>query len=88
MNGLDVQPDNSTTRNRVIGNATWSLHAADKPAVQLAGGVVRSVDGYNVIDEQFFYQDLEQDTAEHRLAQALADQIVLAMGVYFDKHPG
>ena len=69
-------------------SGTWSLRSADNPAVQLAGGSVRSVDGYNIIDEQFFYQDLEEDAAEHRLAQALADQIVLAMGVYFDKHPG
>ena len=88
ISGLDVQADNSTTRNRTVGNATWSLRSADNPAVQLAGGSVRSVDGYNIIDEQFFYLDLEEDAAEHRLAQALADQIVLAMGVYFDKHPG
>ena len=88
VSGLDVQADNSTTRNRTVGNATWSLHAADNPAVQLAGGSVRSLDGYNIIDEQFFYQDLEQDATERRLAQALADQIVLAMGVYFNKHPG
>ncbi len=88
VSGLDVQADNSTTRNRAVGNATWSLHSADSPAHQLAGGVVRSVDGYNIIDEQFFYQDLEEDATEHRLAQALADQIVLAMGIYFDKHPG
>ena len=88
VSGLDVQADNSTTRNRTVGNATWSLRLADNPGVQLTGGTVRSVDGYNIIDEQFFYQDLEEDAAEHRLAQALADQIVLAMAVYFDKHPG
>ena len=87
VSGLDVQADNSTTRNRAVGNATWSLRLADNPALQLAGGTVRSVDGYNIIDEQFFYQDLEEDAVEHRLAQALADQIVLAMGVYFDGHP-
>ena len=88
VTGLDVQADNSTTRNRAIGNATWSLRSADNPAIQLAGGTVRSVDGYNIIDQQFFYQDLEEDATERRLAQALADQIVLAMGIYFDKHPG
>ena len=88
VQALGVQADNSTTRNRDIGNATWILHAADNPAVKLAGGSVRSVDGYNIIDEQFFYQDLEEDATQRRLAQALADQIVLAMGVYFDKHPG
>ena len=87
IEGLGVQNDNSTTRNRNVGSATWALHPANDPTVSLAKGYVRSVDGYNVIDEQFFYQDLEQDAADHRLAQALADQIVMNLGLYFDKHP-
>ena len=88
VQGLGVQADNSTTRNRDIGMATWNLFATDNPTQHLAGGTVRSLDGYNIIDEQFFYADLQEDYAEHRLAQALADQIVLALGVYFDKRPG
>ncbi len=88
VQGLGLQADNSTTRNRDIGIATWSLRLADNPAVRLAGGSVRSLDGYNIIDEQFFYADLQEDAAQHRLAQSLADQIVMAMSVYFDQHPG
>ena len=88
VQALGVQADNSTTRNRDVGSATWVLHPADDPAKALTYGTVRSVDGYNIIDEQFFYQDLEEDATQRRLAQALADQIVLAMGVYFDRHPG
>jgi LPS-assembly lipoprotein len=88
IQGLDVQADNSTTRNRDVGTASWSLHASDTPLVWLAGGTVRSVDGYNIIDQQFFYQDLEEDATQRRLAEALANQIVLAVGVFFDKHPG
>ncbi len=87
IEGLGVQNDNSTTRNRNVGSATWSLHSVADPGVAIAKGMVRSVDGYNVIDEQFFYQDLQQDAVEHRLAEALADQIVLNLGLYFDKHP-
>lgn len=87
IQGLGVQADNSTTRNRDVGTATWTLRKVDSPLVALASGTVRSLDGYNVIDEQFFYQDLSEDVAQHRLAQALADQIVLGMGLYFDKHP-
>ena len=88
VQGLGVQADNSTTRNRDVGNAVWTLTAADSPGLKLAGGGVRSVDGYNIIDEQFFYADLQEDQTQHRLAQALADKIVLAMSLYFDKHPG
>ena len=88
VQGLGVQADNSTTRTRDVGSASWTLFAADNPGVKLAGGSVRSVDGYNIIDEQFFYADLQEDQTQHRLAQTLADQIVLEMGIYFDKHPG
>jgi LPS-assembly lipoprotein len=87
IQGLGVQSDNSTTRARDVGTAVWSLRAAGQTD-QLAGGTVRSLDGYNIIDEQFFYADLSQDAVEHRLASALADQIVTGIAVYFDKHPG
>jgi LPS-assembly lipoprotein len=86
VQSLDTQADNSTTRNRAVGTATWTLHAVDNPAVRLAGGTVRSVDGYNIIDEQFFYSDLSQDAVEHRLADALAGEITLGLSLYFDKH--
>jgi LPS-assembly lipoprotein len=84
---VNVQEDNSVTRLRNVGTATWTLLPYDGSAVKLAGGTVRSVDGYNVIDEQFFYQNLEEEAVERRLADALADQIVLGLSVYFDKHP-
>jgi LPS-assembly lipoprotein len=87
IQGLGVQSDNSTTRNRDIGTAVWSLHPAGNASVQIAGGTVRSLDGYNIIDEQFFYADLSEEAAERRLAGALADQIVTGLAVYFEQHP-
>ena len=86
VQGVGVQSDNSTTRNRDVGNAVWSLHSADNSAVQIAGGSVRSLDGYNIIDEQFFYADLSQEAVQRRLAEALADQIVQGIAVYFNTH--
>jgi LPS-assembly lipoprotein len=83
--GVGVQENNFTTRNRSVGNATWILHPANNASDKLAFGVVRSVDGYNIIDEQFFYQDLSEDAVEHRLAEALADQIKLGLALYFEK---
>lgn len=85
--GVGVQENNFTTRNRSVGNATWVLHPAANASDKLAFGVVRSVDGYNIIDEQFFYQDLSEDAVQHRLAEALADQIKLGLALYFEKHP-
>ena len=85
--GLGIQNDNSSTRLRDIATAAWSLHVAGPAGAQLASGKVRSVDGYNIIDEQFFYSDLEEDAAQHRMGEAIADQIVQALGIFFRKHP-
>jgi LPS-assembly lipoprotein len=84
---VNIQEDNSVTRLRNVGTATWSLFPSDGGTVKLAGGTVRTVDGYNVVDSQFFYQNVEEEAAERRLADALSDQIVLGLSVYFDKHP-
>ncbi len=83
---LGVQSDNSFTRQRDIGRATWQLYPLGNTASPLVKGNVRSVDGYNVIDEQYFYMDLSEEATQRRLAQALADQIVIGLGVYFGKH--
>jgi LPS-assembly lipoprotein len=84
---LGIQSDNSFTRQRDIGRANWALYPLANPTAPLAKGNVRSVDGYNVIDEQYFYLDLSEEATQRRLAQALADQIVIGLGAYFGKHP-
>ena len=88
VQALNVQADNSTTRNRDVSTATWSLHLVDSPAATLASGTARSLDGYNILDEQFFYATLEQEETQRRQAEALANQIALAVGVYFDRNTG
>ncbi len=85
---VDIQIDNSSTRNRDVGSAVWSLRSASNSAVPVASGTVRTVDGYNIIDEQFFYATLSEEAAQRRLASALADQIVQGVAVYFRSHPG
>ena len=87
VQALGIQADNSSTRNRDIGSAIWSLRSAANSAVQVTGGTVRSIDGYNIIDEQFFYATLSEEAAQRRLASALADQIVEGVAVYFRSHP-
>ena len=84
---LGIQSDNSSTRTRDIGLAVWSLRSASNSAVPVTSGTVRSLDGYNIIDEQFFYATLSEEQAQRRLASALADQIVQGVAVYFRSHP-
>ena len=84
---LGIQPDNSSTRSRNIGTAIWSLRSAANSAVQVTGGTVRTLDGYNIIDEQFFYATLSEEAVQRRLASALADQIAQGVAVYFRSHP-
>jgi LPS-assembly lipoprotein len=86
MEQLGIQTDNSFTRQRDIGRASWQLFPLDNPTSPLARGNARSVDGYNVIDEQYFYMDLSEEATQRRLAEALADQIVIGIGAYFGKH--
>ncbi len=87
VESLGIQSDNSNTRMRDIGRADWALFPLGSSTNVLATGKVRSVDGYNVIDEQYFYMDLSEEATQRRLADALADQIVTGIGVYFTKHP-
>ena len=84
---ISVQSDNSVTRLRDVGRANWALFPLGVGTGELARGNVRSVDGYNIIDEQYFYMDLSEEATQRRLADALADQIVTGLGVYFGKHP-
>jgi LPS-assembly lipoprotein len=41
------------------------------------------VDGYNLINAQYFASDLENEVVQRRLANALADQITMQLAVYF-----
>ncbi len=84
---IGIQNDNSSTRTRVNGNATWSLRAVGTGTPEITGGIVRTLDGFNIIDEQYFYSDLSQDAADHRVADNLADQITQALALYFRSHP-
>jgi LPS-assembly lipoprotein len=84
--GLSIQSDNSSTRTRETGAASWRLHnVAD--AKTLAAGQTNALDGFNVMNGQYFYGDLSTEAAEKRLAEELADQIVARLAVYFKTHP-
>jgi LPS-assembly lipoprotein len=83
--GIAIRQDNTTTRIRLIGNATYTLVAQDPGRTTITSGTARAVDGFNIFDEQYFASDLENEVVQRRLAEALADQITLQLAVFFRK---
>jgi LPS-assembly lipoprotein len=85
---IAIQPDSSVTRVRLAGSATWTLTAQDPQRTTLATGSARTMDGYNILDEQIFSADMENEMVQQRIAEAIADQITLQLAAYFNKHAG
>jgi LPS-assembly lipoprotein len=81
--GIAVQSNNTTTRLRAIGNANWTLVAEDPGRTKLTSGFAKSVDAFNIIDEQYFAADLENEALQRRIAAAIADQITMQIAIYF-----
>ena len=67
----------------MIGSAPWSLRALSLEAPVLTQGSSRVLDGYNILDQQYFAADLENETATRRIAYTLADQITQQVGAFF-----
>jgi len=84
--GVSVQPDNSMTRIRITGSALWILHRANDPKT-LAKGSVRAIDGFDVLNGQFFGQDLEAQAVNKRVLENMAEQITDHLALYFKSHP-
>jgi LPS-assembly lipoprotein len=85
--GLGIQPDNSTTRIRIIGNVSWALVTRDARRATVTSGQARVVDGLNPFNEQYFAQDLETEAVIRRVSEALAEKITADLALWFDKHP-
>ena len=86
--GIGIESDNASTRNRFVGTAYWSLHTPGTIGQRITGGIARTVDGNDVIAAQFFYSDLNAEAVNRRIGEAIADQIVQALAKYFRTHPG
>lgn len=84
---IGIQRDNTTSRVRLVGTASWSLVALGPQRRTLTSGVTREVDGYNVIDQQYFASDQANESVQRRMASAIADQITLRVAMYFRRHP-
>ncbi|MEJ1979158.1 MAG: LPS assembly lipoprotein LptE [Acetobacteraceae bacterium] len=84
--GLGIQSDSTITRLRLVGTGTWSLKRLDPGRTLVTSGVARSLDGFNVLDQQYFAADMENESAQRRIADALAEQITLQIASYFSRH--
>lgn len=83
---IAILPNSNPTRIREIGTASWTLVAQDPARTTVTSGSARAVDGYNLIEAQYFAADLENEVVQRRLAEALADQITLQLAIYFRQH--
>ncbi len=81
--GIAIQRDNSITRERLVGSADFTLIGNDPARPTLFGGSARNVDGFDIIDQEFFNADLQRETVTRRITEALADQISLQLAAYF-----
>ncbi len=80
---IAIQRDSSSSRVRLIGSAPWVLRALSLEHTVLTQGTSRILDGYNILNQQYFAADLESETAIRRVASSLADQITLQVGAFF-----
>jgi LPS-assembly lipoprotein len=82
--GLGIQNDSTITYIRFIATAPWSLSSQDNPKHPiLVSNTAEAADSLNTFDNEPFGQELETNTVEARLADAIADQIVTRLAHYF-----
>jgi LPS-assembly lipoprotein len=81
--GIAVDQNNISSYTRLVARATWYLNADNIARTELTRGSARAADNFNVLDEQYFAADQENDFAAARLAEAVADQITLQIAAYF-----
>jgi LPS-assembly lipoprotein len=88
LSGVPVgeQSDSSITRLRLSASATWTLRKLDPTRTLVTNGVARSLDGFNILDQQYFAADMENESAQRRIAIALADEVTLQIAAYFARH--
>jgi LPS-assembly lipoprotein len=84
---VGIQQDTTFTRLRYVGTANWTLKRLDPAQTVVTTGLARSLDGINILDQQYFAADLEGETVTRRIAAAVADQITLQLASYFARTP-
>lgn len=81
--GIGIDPDTNATFTRYHGQAIWRLLGPNPAAPPLASGVATAEDGFSNIVNQYFYGSLAGDAISERMADALAEQIVVRLASWF-----
>jgi LPS-assembly lipoprotein len=81
VEGIGVDLSGAATRVRYVGGARWALLRIGPPEAILATGFERATDAYNVPTNQYFASDIGREATERRLADALADEVVVRVAV-------
>ena len=79
--GIGILTSGIATRIRLTANAQWTLTTVDGKRV--TSGSARALDGFNILDQQYFAADLSNDALQQRLAGDIADQITMQLATYF-----
>ena len=87
VEAIGIHGDNTSSRTRVVGRAEWTLASVSPAPKVLATGSARTVDGYNVIEAQYFAQTLAGETTSGRVTGNLADAIQQQLAAWFAAHP-
>ena len=77
-----IQRDGAATRVRIIATANWTLLRLT-PRETVANGFERTLDAYNIQGVQYFAADASREAMERRLAEQLADEVVLRVAMQF-----
>lgn len=83
---VGIHGDNTSGRNRVVGRAHWVLSSVSPILAIVSQGDARTVDGFNVINEQYFASNLANETTQQRVAGNLADTITTQLATWFTTH--
>ena len=73
------------TRIRVIGEAHWTLTSVRGEAHEVASGWAKANDGINLVDVQYFYTDIQHESAIRRISTDISQQIVTGIATYLKK---
>ncbi len=83
---VGINGDNSSERTRLVGRAHWVLASVSPTAVPVTSGDARVVDGFNIVNEQYFASNLANETTQQRLAGNLADIVTTQVATWFVNH--
>jgi LPS-assembly lipoprotein len=73
--------DGFITRVRYNASAPWNLRTMGSPAEEISRSTARTIDSFNVPDNQFFSADSSREAMEVRLMDELSDQIYRGVAV-------